>query len=135
MRRALAPVLLLALLAGCAQSTAPPAAYRYDPEAADQPDWAHSAAARDERLRQIAQERAEVQAQVARQRQRCYGRFRVNACLAEVRRQSFAQLDALRAQEVAVDDAWRERRARLRLSEIAARQGTAATPAPTSPAP
>ena len=91
-----------------------------------------------ERLR-IAGERRSVEAEFAARRKACYQRFAVNDCLREARAQRRGQIAELRRQEVALNDAQRERKAAEQRRKIEqkererARPDTAAVPAAERP--
>ena len=71
----------------------------------------HSDALRESEERErIRQTRASQQAQFTAQDARCYARFAVNDCLAEVRSNRREVLGDLRRQEISLNDAQRKRR-------------------------
>ena len=71
-----------------------------------------SVALRDSEERErIRQTRVTEQAQFTAQEARCYARFAVNDCLAEVRSRRRELLGDLRRQEISLNDAQRKRRA------------------------
>ena len=67
---------------------------------------------------QIAQERAEVEAQFKKDEAACYGRFAVTGCLLAVQKQRRGALDKLRRQEVEVNAAERPENAQRQLKLI-----------------
>lgn len=82
------------------------------PAAAQAPDEAAAERAR------IASERSRIEAGFEQAKRACYGRFAVNDCLAEARSKRREGLAALRAQEITLDDAQRQRRAAERMKEL-----------------
>lgn len=81
----------------------------------------------------IAAERQLLIDRYARQERECQQRFAVNDCVDDVRRRRREALEPLRARELELDDAERQRRAAERRAAIEAKQRElAARPAPAS---
>ena len=93
------------------------------------------AAGDDERAR-IAAERQALQQRFAREEADCQRRFAVTDCVVAVRERRRAALAPLRARELLLDEADRQRRAADRRAAIEAKQqAQAARPPPPPPAP
>ncbi len=81
----------------------------------------------------IAAERQWLTERFAQEERACQQRFLVNACVEDVRRQRSEALGPLRARELELDDAERQRRAAERRAAIEAKQrAQAARPTPAS---
>ena len=91
-------------------------------------------ASEDERARIAAERRAQIAAFDAQERD-CASRFRVTACIDEVRARRREALAPLRQQVLRLDENDRLRRAQERRAAIAAKQAAAAAPPPPSAAP
>ncbi len=66
----------------------------------------------------IASERSRIEAAFEQAQRDCYQKFAVSDCLAEVRSKRREALVPLRAQEITLDDAERQRRAAERVKEL-----------------
>ena len=77
----------------------------------------------------IAAERGKVEARYLDEERACWGRFAVNACLAEARAKRRSALADLRRQEISLNDAERKQRAAERLRPMEQRADTAPPPA------
>jgi colicin import membrane protein len=78
----------------------------------------NSASAEQIERQRIAQERSSLNAQLEQQRQACYQKLAVNACLNEARDQHNEKMRDLKRQEVSLNDAQRKRAGADRLRAI-----------------
>jgi len=101
-----------ALLATCCLLLAGVAAFAADPEV--------PAAEQEERAR-IESRRAAVESQFAETEKDCYRKFSVNRCLDGARKERRQALGTLRREEMAVNDARRQREAKARRDAIQAK--------------
>ena len=85
-----------------------------------------AAVAADDERASIADQRRELAATFDAQERACASRFRVNACIEDVRARRRGSLAPLREWELRLDEAERRERAQQRRAAIAAKQASAA---------
>jgi hypothetical protein len=82
---------------------------------------AAASAAEDAERAAIARERAEIEARYAARERECRSRFVVTSCIDDAKRDRRQGLDALRARQLALDEAERRERTEARRAELAAK--------------